>query len=305
MDQLNVAAEPATRHVPVDFAEKIAALGAIIGDTVHAATKELYFPLLKQVKWPEIAVHRDLAYGPDLERNLLDVHVPAGLTGKAPVVAYIHGGGMIAGNKVDESGLVHGNVLNYFASHGVIGVNATYRLAPKDPYPAGGEDVGAVVAWLKANATKYGGDPERIFIMGHSAGAAHVATYAFQPHLHPKSGPGIAGAILVSGTYGLDAKNPPANRIAYYGDPAGWAKRQVLGNVERADFPVFIVVAEYDMVNTARTAFELAAEIAVRHKRQPRIKQVLDHNHFSEIFALGTGDPSLGPDLIDFVETAR
>jgi triacylglycerol lipase len=116
-------------------------------------------------------------------------------------------------------------------------------------------------------------------------------------------GPGIAGAILVSGTYGLDAKNPPANRVAYYGDPAGWAKRQILGNVERADFGVLIVVAEYDMVGTARTGFELAAEIALRHKRQPRIKQLLDHNHFSEIYALGTGDASLGPDLIDFIDS--
>jgi len=305
MDQLNVAAEPAARPVPADIAEKIAALGAVVDDKVNAATKAIYFPLLKQAKWPEIAVHRDLAYGPDAERNLLDVHVPASRTTKAPIVAYFHGGGMIAGNKLDETGLVHGNVANYFASHGMIGVNATYRLAPKDPYPAGGADVGAVVAWLRANAGKYGGDPQRIFIMGHSAGAAHVATYAFQTQLHPSGGPGIAGAILVSGTYGLDAKNPPPNRVAYYGDPSLWAKRQVLGNVERADFSVFIVMAEYDMVGTARTGFELAAEIALRHKRQPRLKQVLDHNHFSQMYGLGTGDPSIGPDLVDFVATAR
>jgi triacylglycerol lipase len=304
MDQLTTGVAPAARRAPADIAAKLAGMGTAL-EAVREPTWALYQPLLQQIAWPTITVHRDLAYGPDRVRNLLDVHVPAEVPAGAPVVAYFHGGGMIAGAKVDDSGLVYGNVANTFASHGMIGVNATYRLAPAHPYPAGGEDVGAAVAWLTANAAKFGGDPKRIFIMGHSAGAAHVATYAFQSFLHPAGGPGIAGAILVSGTYGLDATNPPPNRVAYYGDPAGWAKRQVLGNVARADFPVFIVVAEYDLVATARTGFELAAEIALRHKRQARFKQVLDHNHFSEIYALGTGDPSLGPDLIDFIEGVR
>ena len=305
MDQVNIATEPAARRLPDDIAAKIAALGPVIGDKVNAATRQIFLPMLKNAAWPAINVERDVAYGPDRERNLLDIHVPAALRAHAPVVAYFHGGGMIAGTKVDDSGLVYSNVANYFASHGMIGVNATYRLAPQHKYPAGSEDVGAVVAWLRGNVAKFGGDPAKVFIMGHSAGAAHVATYAFRSFPHPKDGPGIAGAILVSGGYGLDAKNPPANRIAYYGeDTSTWAGRQIIGNVERADFPVFVVVAEHDPVQTQRFGMELAADIALRHKRMPRFKQVLDHNHFSEMTALGTGDSSLGPDLIDFIEGA-
>jgi acetyl esterase/lipase len=306
MDQFNQMAQPSARSIPDDIAEKLQALGRGIEQKALQGTRAIYLPLLKQVKWPEITVHRDLPFGPDQERNLLDVHVPANLKGKAPVVAFFHGGGMIGGSKLDETGLIYANVANYFASHGIIGVNSTYRVAPAHPYPAGGEDVGATVAWLRAHIADYGGDPERIFIMGHSAGAAHVATYAFRTFLHPAEGPGIAGTILLSGTYTIDTKNPAPNRVAYYGaDASKYAERQILGNVERADFPVFIGVAELDPIATARLGFDLVSDIVNRHKRVPRFKQVLGHNHYSETNSLGTGDTSLGPDLIDFVENGR
>ena len=303
MDQFNRTGEPAARSIPDDLAEKLKALGRGIEPAALNGTRALYLPLLKQIKWPDIKVHRDLQFGPDTERNLLDIHVPADLRPNAPVIAFFHGGGMVGGSKLDETGLIQANVPNYFASHGMIGVNSTYRLAPAHPYPAGGEDVGKTVAWLRANIAQYGGDPDRIFIMGHSAGAAHVATYAFRSFLHPADGPGIAGCILLSGTYAIDAKNPPPNRIAYYGpDFSKYAERQILGNVDRADFPVFITVAELDPVATIKLGFDLVSDIIARHKRVPRFKQVLGHNHYSEMNHLGTGDSSIGPDLIDFVE---
>ncbi len=286
-------------------AAKVAALGNRIDDKVRIGSRDIYMPLLRAVSLPPIKVQADIAYGPDAKRNLLDVHAPQGAAG-ATVVAFFHGGGMIGGSKNDEGGTIYGNVANFFASHGMVGVNATYRIAPAHPYPAGGEDVGAVVAWLRKNAAQYGGDPKRIFIMGHSAGAAHVVTYAFRNFLHPADGPGLAGLILVSGGYAVDAKNPPPNRVAYYGaDTSKYAERQIIGNVECADFPIFVIVAEHDPVATAQYGFDLVSDIATRHKVMPRFKQVRGHNHFSEVYALGTGDPSLGPDLIDFVENAR
>jgi acetyl esterase/lipase len=61
--------------------------------------------------------------------------------------------------------------------HGLIGVTINYRLAPQYPWPSGVEDLTQVVAWLKDHIAEYGGDPARIFLWGHSAGAAHVADY--------------------------------------------------------------------------------------------------------------------------------
>jgi triacylglycerol lipase len=61
--------------------------------------------------------------------------------------------------------------------HGLVGVTINYRLAPQYQWPSGIEDLTLVVAWLKSHIAQYGGDPNKIFLWGHSAGAAHVADY--------------------------------------------------------------------------------------------------------------------------------
>jgi len=62
-------------------------------------------------------------------------------------------------------------------THGLLGVTINYRLAPEYQWPSGIEDLTLVVAWLKSHVAEYGGDPNKIFLWGHSAGAAHVADY--------------------------------------------------------------------------------------------------------------------------------
>ena len=69
---------------------------------------------------------------------------------------------------------------DYFASLGLVGVNATYRLAPEAKFPDGANDIGAAVAWVKDNIAEYGGDPNQVFVIGKSAAASHAATYAFR-----------------------------------------------------------------------------------------------------------------------------
>jgi acetyl esterase/lipase len=58
-----------------------------------------------------------------------------------------------------------------------MGINANYRLAPKHVYPAAARDIGGVVAWIKGNAKRFGGNPEHIYLIGRSSGALHVATW--------------------------------------------------------------------------------------------------------------------------------
>ena len=59
----------------------------------------------------------------------------------------------------------------------MVGVTMTYRLAPQHQWPAGAQDVGQAVAWVAQNIGEYGGDPSRVVLAGHSAGATHVAGY--------------------------------------------------------------------------------------------------------------------------------
>ena len=89
--------------------------------------------------------------------------------------------------------------------NGFVGVNATYRLAPQSPYPAGAEDLAAVGGWVASKIGERGGDPARIYLMGHSAGAVHVANYVSHPEFYKVKDGGLAGAVMVSGIYDLTA----------------------------------------------------------------------------------------------------
>ncbi len=302
MVPLDNSTASSARSVPADLAVELDRMGKNLGEELIGATRELYLPKLEALTWPDIKVIKDLSYGPDAERHLLDVHVPEGGGDGMATVIFFHGGGFVRGHKNSHGDLISGNVANFFARSGIIGVNATYRLAPDVQWPEGARDVGAALAWARENIAEYGGDPEKIFLFGQSAGATHVATYAFRTQLHPESGPGCAGVILLSGVYNFEKSGLAANRIAYYGeDESQLGDMVVIGNVERADFPVFIGVAEYDTFNFEKVASELSTELIHKHQCVPRFKQMLGHNHVSYIFGLGTEDQSIGPDLLDFV----
>lgn len=98
--------------------------------------------------------------------HLLDVYRPRGRTGPLPVVLYVHGGGFRILSK--DSHWVMGLV---FARAGYVVFNISYRLAPRDPFPAGLQDVASAYTWVLDHAHEYGGDPSRLVIAGESAGA--------------------------------------------------------------------------------------------------------------------------------------
>src|SRR4051812_40116504 len=173
----------------------MAEVGPVWGTRVQAHVRlmlEGFTPLLAAAPKQAI-VTKNIAYG-DNERNVLDVYRPessrAGGTGW-PVLLFVHGGAFVEGEK-DRTEEIYCNVLWYFARHGVLGVNVEFRLAPDHQFPAGTQDVAAAVAWVKANVASFGADPSRVFLMGHSAGGAHSAHYAYDARYHPRDGHGLA-----------------------------------------------------------------------------------------------------------------
>jgi len=243
-------------------------------------------------------VVRDISYGPH-ERHRLDILRPKNPSSDAmPVLVFIHGGAFVRGNKSD--GIIFDNVLNYFVSRGVLGINATYRLAPEHPWPAGADDIRDVVRWIRENASEHGGDPNRIFLMGHSAGAAHVATYAFMEKLQLDAGnDGVVGAILLSGTFGEGSE---ASMLAYYGeDRALWAERLPINNIEGRKIPLFVINAEYDRTSMAQESISLIQAICERDDRCPDHKQIPGHNHYSMMYHFNTADDSIAADILEFI----
>jgi arylformamidase len=114
----------------------------------------------------DVRPYFDIAYGSD-KLQKLDLFAPASpKTNRMPVVFFVHGGGWRMGDK-----LQHGKRSAAYTRHGVIFVSVNYRLAPTVHHPDQIQDIAKAFAWLKANATRYGGDPGRIYVMGHSAGA--------------------------------------------------------------------------------------------------------------------------------------
>ena len=146
------------------------------------------------------AATQEAAYGED-RRQRLDVYPRPGLSG-APILMFVHGGGWSFG---DKSGV---NALPGFAErHGWLLASAGYRLVPQVDAGGCAEDVAAAVAWMLQHAASYGGDPKRLYLMGHSAGAQIVALVGIDPQYlgaHGLKPSDLAGVIALDGA-GYDA----------------------------------------------------------------------------------------------------
>ena len=111
--------------------------------------------------------HRDVVYGKAGERELtLNLAHPAKRAPLHPVVLVFHGGGWIAGRKER-----HDATIRYLARQGFVAATVGYRLAPRNPWPAQIDDARQALRYMRAEATRYGGDPKRIAAIGFSAGA--------------------------------------------------------------------------------------------------------------------------------------
>jgi acetyl esterase/lipase len=157
-----------------------------------------FAPLNLLVPKSGYAVHRGLAFGDD-PRQKLDVYVPDGVKPGAPVLLFFYGGGWESGNRGDYRAAGQA-----FASAGVITVVADYRLYPQVKSPAFVEDAAGALAWVHAHIHDYGGDPQRIFVSGHSAGGYNAIMLAAEPKFIEARGGSmdwIRGAIGIAGPY--------------------------------------------------------------------------------------------------------
>lgn len=150
-----------------------------------------------------IEITRNIQYAvrENADSNLtsLDIYAPKNVK-NAPVMLMIHGGGWRNGDKQNRG--LNNNKVPFFSENGFIYVSINYRLSPAIQHPGHIEDVAEAVAWVHDNISKYGGDKNKIFVMGHSAGAhlaALVATDARRLQKHKKDLSIIKGAILLDG----------------------------------------------------------------------------------------------------------
>ena len=150
----------ARAQMPPDLVAKIAAMGRVVDPE---NTGKLYAPLQEKEPYAGVKLTRDVKYGSDA-RNVVDVFVPETGTAGRPVLMFVHGGGVVRGTKHAPDSPYYDNVMLFAAHHGMVGVDIEYRLAPQFPWPAGNEDLAAVVRFLTDKAADFGIDPKRICI---------------------------------------------------------------------------------------------------------------------------------------------
>lgn len=172
-------------------------------------------------------LHRDIQYShasPDRVRNQLDVYQPRRGSGRMPVVIWVHGGGWYRGSK-DAS--VAAKAQRFTRERNVF-VSVNYRLSPdyrdgrgfrpgRVMFPDHPRDVAGAIAWVRRNISRFGGDPRRIVLIGHSAGAQIVSLLGTDPRYLQERGvnPSVIRGVISLDAYGLDmpALADPAIRL--------------------------------------------------------------------------------------------
>jgi acetyl esterase/lipase len=201
-------------------------------------------------------------YGPH-PRNGLDIYTPKNLHAAAPVVLFLYGGSWNSGARGDY--VFVGEAL---ASRGVVTVIADYRLYPEVRYPSFLEDGAQALAWTVREVAKYGGDPARLYLMGHSSGAYNAAMLALDPRW--LAGVNLTPAVLrgwigLAGPYDfIPIKNRDVRPVFFFPDTP--ADSQPINHVMSSAPPALLIAPAKDkLVDPRRNTGGLAASLRAAH----------------------------------------
>jgi acetyl esterase/lipase len=249
----------------------------------------------------------DVAYGTDVKQRL-DVYAPRGAA-KAPVVVFIHGGEWAKNDKADVS-----YKPKFLNENGIVLVSVNYRLSPAATHPAHVSDVAAAVRWVYDHGGEFGASPQKIVVMGHSAGC-HLATllaldprYLAAVRLRPAD---LRGVVAWSGgAYDLVEKVKEGGMYAGYirqafGDSQdAWREASPVAHVSDArPLPPFLFIS-VERGNPSHLASERLAGLIRSAKGRADSRLLEGRTHFTANHLLGAPDDTTGAVLLDFVRDA-
>jgi acetyl esterase/lipase len=263
-------------------------------------------------------VLKDIPYAePALERQVLDIYAPEGAK-QLPVVFWIHGGGWQAGDKSDVK-----LKPQWFNEKGMVFVSTNYRLLPHVDMGTIIRDVAKSVRWVHENIAKHGGDPQRMLVGGHSAGAQLAALICTDDRYLKAEGLSFSilkGCVPVDGdTYDVPAIITTAEtRRRVHGQPLPkFGHREKFGNdpAKHVDFsavthiakdkgiPPFLILYVSSHPDTTAQAERLAS-VLKQEEIPTTLFGVRDTNHSKLNDDLGLANDAATGALAKFVETA-
>ncbi|MEE7455474.1 alpha/beta hydrolase [Methylorubrum populi] len=217
---------------------------------------------------------RDAAYGED-PRQRLDVFVPAVPEERAPVLVFFYGGSWNSGSKDD-----YAFVAQAFAAQGFVTVLPDYRLYPQSRFPDFLEDGAAAIAWVRDNIAAHGGDPSRILLAGHSAGAYNAAMLGLDSSYLRRAGvdPRVIRAVAgLSGPYDFLPFDQKTS-IDVFGQAPDPKATQPVTFASAHSPPAFLATGDTDTAVRPRNTASLAERLrSARVPVQERVYEGLDH----------------------------
>ena len=206
-----------------------------------------------------VTAYRDIAYGEGPDHRL-DLYAPSEPGAGAPIVVFFYGGGWDSGDRG-----MYRFIGATLAERGMVAVIPSYRIYPAGRFPDFMHDGAAAVAWARAQGGRYGGDADRLFLMGHSAGAQIAAllaldtTYLAAEEIDPCA---VRGVVGLAGPYDFLPLRS-ARLQAIFGPQSDWPRSQPINYVTSAAPPMLLAAGSNDSTvdpgNTARLAARLRA----------------------------------------------
>jgi arylformamidase len=197
----------------------------------HLSITGLFAVLSITSALPAQEVLKNVPYVPSgHERQVLDIYAPAAAK-NLPVVFWIHGGGWVTGDKSSVQ-----RKPQWFNDLGFVFVSTNYRLLPQFPMEAIVADIAKSIRWVHDHIAEHGGDPNRLFVMGHSAGAQLAALICCDDRYLKQEGLSLAiikGCVPVDGdTYDIPAiiETAETRRRVHGFPPIKFGHREKFGN---------------------------------------------------------------------------
>lgn len=303
------------RHRPIRLA--LAALAVLLLQAcapVYWLGGRLLFERAPRPPAERLAVSYDPA-APDDPKRQLDLYLPAGRD--FPLVVFVHGGGWAWGDRTQTFGGadVYRNIGRFLANRGYGTAVIGYRLVWPLDWQSQVGDVARAVAWIQAHAEELGGRRDRIFLMGHSAGAQLAARVATDPAWLSREGgvPGpFCGVVAVSGAaYDLGdietyrAGGDPLYFAERFGgsrlDGSWWRDASVVPWLDATD-PPFLVMSATGEAPGLRRQSSLFHQALVKAGVASTLVTVRGSGHERILLELSRADKTAGPAVLRFLQ---